>query len=402
MTIWLPQHSKSLLPFIKPSLTSVQFPPFLPNHSTIGIPRFGSVHQHLTPALLLIGSPSNEWQDQVISKIQSLRSTRPNGKSSPIKTSPPPRSTVGCRQQSVPSVDTSFTSVPCPGDSDSPRRLRRKVDSGSDARRTISPESSNSPLSPRSLQHPHQSHNMLKSLDSPATTLSEEDEGEIEGEGDIEEAVGQLSLNEDEQIRFHGKASGLHLLAPRERIDGRSEGGIWKFPKARVWPPLPPTERSQLMKEDGESIASMPPLEEQEKLLDLYWKYVHTALPIVYKQSFLENFRRGSVSYLLFSTASADISPVLQRTIPRVPLIPVHPSAPLQAVGIIFLRSSFLLCSPLPLAIPINMDPKIWARCGPPGISTSNQPKPSWHRHTLRHALGHARPSYFWVTGKSA
>jgi len=135
--------------------------------------------------------------------------------------------------------------------------------------------------------------------------MSEEDEGEIEGEGDLEEAVGQLSLNEDQQVRFHGKASGLHLLAPQERIDGRSEGGIWKFPKARVWPPLPPIERAQPMKEDGDPPISMPPLEEQEKLLDLYWKYVHTALPVVYKQSFLESFRRGSVLYLPLSSTSS-------------------------------------------------------------------------------------------------
>ena len=307
MIIWPPQHSKPFLPSIKTSRTPLPFPQSLPNHSTIGIPRFGSDHQHLTLTLLFFHSPSNEWQDQVISKIQSLRSTGANGKSSPIKASPPrslPGSTVGRRQQPMPSVDTTFTSVPGPGDSESPRRLRRKLDSGSDARRTISPESSNSPLSPHPLQHGHQSHNTLKSLDSPATTLSEEDGGDIEGEEDLEEAVGQLSLNEDEQVRFHGKASGLHLLAPRERIDGRSEGGIWKFPKARVWPPLPPAERSQLMKADGDFTASLPPLEEQERLLDLYWKYVHTALPVVYKQSFLENFRRGSVLYLLFSTAS--------------------------------------------------------------------------------------------------
>lgn len=143
---------------------------------------------------------------------------------------------------------------------------------------------------------------MFKPLSSPTTTVSEEDEGEIEGEGDLEDAVGQLSLNEDEQVRFHGKASGLHLLAPQERVDGRSEGSIWKFPKARVWPPLPPT--GQFAKEDGEFTTSLPPLEEQEKLLELYWKYVHTALPVVYKQSFLEIFRRGSVLHLLFPSTS--------------------------------------------------------------------------------------------------
>lgn len=44
---------------------------------------------------------------------------------------------------------------------------------------------------------------------------------------DITEAVGQLSLNEDEEVRYHGKVSGLHLLDAKDRIDGRNEGGIW-------------------------------------------------------------------------------------------------------------------------------------------------------------------------------
>lgn len=52
---------------------------------------------------------------------------------------------------------------------------------------------------------------------------------------DLMDAVGQLSLNEDEQVRYHGKASGLHLLDGKERIDRRNEGGIWF-----VFAPLPP------------------------------------------------------------------------------------------------------------------------------------------------------------------
>ena len=166
----------------------------------------------------------------------------------------------------------------------------------------MSPGSSNSPLSPHANPNGVSNSNQSRavSLDSPITTLSEGDEGDIEGEEDLDGAVGQLSLNEDEQVRFHGKASGLHLLAPQERIDGRSEGGIWRFPKARVWPPLPPTERTQSKKCEEDS-TSLPPLNEQEKLLDLYWKYVHTALPIIHKQSFLESFQRRSVSSLLLS-----------------------------------------------------------------------------------------------------
>jgi hypothetical protein len=34
-------------------------------------------------------------------------------------------------------------------------------------------------------------------------------------------------LNEEREVRFHGQASGLHLLDVKDRVDGRNEGGIW-------------------------------------------------------------------------------------------------------------------------------------------------------------------------------
>jgi hypothetical protein len=55
-------------------------------------------------------------------------------------------------------------------------------------------------------------------------SVSSDDEAEEEA---LREAVGQLSLNEDEQVRWHGKASGLHLLSDKARLDTRNEGGIW-------------------------------------------------------------------------------------------------------------------------------------------------------------------------------
>ena len=315
-----------------------------------------------------------------------------------MKISPPRSLPAIGRQRSMPTLDTSFTSIPGSGDSDSSRRLRRKVDS----RRTISPESYSCPISPHPQRELSQANVTFKSVESPATTASEEDEGEIEGEGDLEEAVGQLSMNEDEQVRFHGKASGLHLLAPQERVDGRSEGGIWKFPKARVWPPLPPTGRAQLVKEDGESPTSLPPLEEQEKLLDLYWKYVHTALPIVYKQSFLESFRRRSASRPLFSpTSSLILSPAPLRAIPLVLLGLAHLLVHLRVDGT-SLRSSFSLCSLLPLATPASPDQRPRVRCGLLEMPSSNRPNPSWHRYILPRVLGPAKPSCFWVTERWA
>ena len=141
----------------------------------------------------------------------------------------------------------------------------------------------------------------------------EEDDGS--GEDEMALAVGQLSINEDEQVRYHGKASGLHLLGASERHDGRSEGGIWyvynahfgfnlvsisladwgkfrRFPKARVWPPLPPTQRTPTKTED-DWLSRLPPQDVQEHLLELYFTYVHTQLPILHKKTFMELYRNG-------------------------------------------------------------------------------------------------------------
>ena len=109
---------------------------------------------------------------------------------------------------------------------------------------------------------------------------------------DFAGAVGQLSLNEDEEVRYHGKASGLHLLGAKDRLDRRNEGGIWRFPKARVWPPLPPGPVSGFH-EDEEGMSKLPPTAIQEHLLDLYFTYVHPSLPVVHKQTFFEGITVG-------------------------------------------------------------------------------------------------------------
>ncbi len=55
----------------------------------------------------------------------------------------------------------------------------------------------------------------------------DEEKDGLEEENQLAQAVGELSLNEDEEVRYHGKASGLYLLGEQERIDKRNEGGIW-------------------------------------------------------------------------------------------------------------------------------------------------------------------------------
>lgn len=70
------------------------------------------------------------------------------------------------------------------------------------------------------------------SLDPDSMSIRERRSSSVDSlcspsEDDLAGAVGQLSLNEDEQLRYHGKVSGLHLLGNQERMDRRNEGGIW-------------------------------------------------------------------------------------------------------------------------------------------------------------------------------
>ena len=51
---------------------------------------------------------------------------------------------------------------------------------------------------------------------------------------DLHDTIGQLSLDDASQLRYHGKASGLHLLGQTERVDRRAENGIWYVCRAEV------------------------------------------------------------------------------------------------------------------------------------------------------------------------
>ncbi|KAG0702716.1 fungal-specific transcription factor domain-containing protein [Suillus ampliporus] len=101
-------------------------------------------------------------------------------------------------------------------------------------------------------------------------------------------AFGQLSLDENQEVRYHGKVSGLHLLGRSSRLDSRNEGGIWKLPMARFWPsaktntiPAPPDEGV---------IISLPPLVVQDHLVDLYFTYAHPVFPVIHMGRFLREY----------------------------------------------------------------------------------------------------------------
>ncbi|RXW19674.1 hypothetical protein EST38_g6187 [Candolleomyces aberdarensis] len=140
-----------------------------------------------------------------------------------------------------------------------------------------------------------------------------DDDRSSDSEDDLTGAVGQLSINEDEQVRYHGKASGLHILNDKERVDGRNEGGIWRFPKARVWPPAP--DAPSILQGEDEYVSQLPEQAVQNRLLDLYFRHVHSSFPVIHKQSFLGVYRKTS------QTSEPDNSSGINRRPRRIPAL---------------------------------------------------------------------------------
>ncbi|KAF7330022.1 Zn(2)-C6 fungal-type domain-containing protein [Mycena kentingensis (nom. inval.)] len=186
------------------------------------------------------------------------------------------------------------------------RRLRRRVDDGTDAfyRNNASQMSPDASGSDGEMDldldvEPKRGRRQARLRERPAPGL----------EG-LAGAVGQLSLNEDKEVRYHGKASGLHLLARRpvpasgeenvkKEEDGQNAGGIWRFPKARVWPAAPAPDEWDA---DGVVDADkdgLPPKGVQEALLRRYFEHVHPSFPVVHKQSVMDAFFRGDSPPLL-------------------------------------------------------------------------------------------------------
>lgn len=171
---------------------------------------------------------------------------------------------------------------------ESPRQRRRINDSSSPQLPLTTTTQTRSKTTP-SLS-PTSPSMRLHSSHTPSSPSSDSSDDEF-----LTSAVGQLSLNEDSQVRYHGPLSGLHILGLSDRRDKRNEGGLWRFPKAGVWPRASRPRRNEKGTEwevDWEVRRRvLPGLDEQVELLHLYWGYVHPVLPMLDKEAFWRAFR---------------------------------------------------------------------------------------------------------------
>ncbi|BGP14207.1 hypothetical protein JCM10213_005900 [Rhodosporidiobolus nylandii] len=108
---------------------------------------------------------------------------------------------------------------------------------------------------------------------------------------ELADVVGQLSLNENAEVRYHGRSSSLYLITRSARF----RDFFWQFPSTGIWPPsddrILKTEREILRLSPSED--PLPPMEVQSQLLQAYWTYVHPHFPLLYKITFLRQYRHG-------------------------------------------------------------------------------------------------------------
>ncbi|KAI0375162.1 hypothetical protein BV20DRAFT_985517 [Pilatotrama ljubarskyi] len=103
------------------------------------------------------------------------------------------------------------------------------------------------------------------------------------------EAFGHLSVDENKEVRYHGPASGLPLLAQSRRKTGDDlqENRIWKFDVTRI---DPEAMSEDPLNEEEDVIVQLPDSDMQNHLLQLYFTYVHPFFPVIHKQDFLYQY----------------------------------------------------------------------------------------------------------------
>ena len=325
---------------------------------------------HSTGSIPAFITPSNEWQDHLASRIAANGRARQSalpplqvdlGSFAPAYTDPvtaatdrsaPPSASVTA-ERSLASLRTSDLS----GSSatPSPRRTRRRTDGWGGS--ASPPSASVEPI-----------------LESTYPSSSDS-----EGDGELLGAIGQLSLDDHEQVRFHGKASGLQFLGKGVRRDKRIENGIWRFPPARVWPPaLGHVTRTE---EEVAARARLPSAEVQQHLIELYFTYIHPVLPVLCKDKFTEAFNaRYVLSYVMTAPSfltrlRAGVNLLQSRTLNRQNRFKRLPrNGRLRRLR----RCCSCPCSLSHHALPIAsvLFPATVA-CGKPVTHTSTTPKPS-------------------------
>ncbi|KAI5121297.1 hypothetical protein M0805_003766 [Coniferiporia weirii] len=120
-----------------------------------------------------------------------------------------------------------------------------------------------------------------------------------------EEAIGSLSVDEHDEIRYHAELSGMPLLDKlTDNPSARNSSGIWRLPMARTWP-YAPMNLAELDDNEDNIPVQLPPVEHQDLLIELYFTYIHPDLPVLHKPTFMGQYATSEeTNNLTFSPVS--------------------------------------------------------------------------------------------------
>ncbi|CAG8560197.1 7561_t:CDS:2 [Cetraspora pellucida] len=102
---------------------------------------------------------------------------------------------------------------------------------------------------------------------------------------DLNEVMGILSIDENKQVRYHGRSSGLYLLKNSERY----KNGMLSLSDNSPEETLISTQNLESLKRPELTI--LPSQEISEHLLEIYFTHIHPLLPIIYKPIFFNRLK---------------------------------------------------------------------------------------------------------------
>lgn len=126
---------------------------------------------------------------------------------------------------------------------------------------------------------------ILDSFDVPAQASESRSEKNLHQNMD-----GQLSLDENKEIKFHGKSSGYYYI----RHSGLHRDHFWSFPKPGIAARTQADPRGKLVEAiyaETKAYDHIPPTDIVEDLMGHYWSYVHPLLPLLHRGVFQQEYR---------------------------------------------------------------------------------------------------------------
>ncbi|CAG8790450.1 15269_t:CDS:2 [Gigaspora margarita] len=117
---------------------------------------------------------------------------------------------------------------------------------------------------------------------------------------DLNEIMGILSIDENRQVRYHGRSSGFYLLKNSERY----KNGILSLSDNSPKENLISTQNLESLKRP--ELTTLPPQEISDHLLETYFTHIHPLLPIIYKPIFFNRLKdRNNPPFLLLNAIYA-------------------------------------------------------------------------------------------------